>query len=500
MELLAPGNHSIFDLLARSAATNPDAPFLIFEDDDGSDHRRTYAEMRDRALAASATFRARGIGAGDRIHIHLNNCPEFLDCLFGAAAVGAVAVPTNPQLTSEELGFVLEHAHPKLSVTVPEFAGTVTAARSEGDVATAEELSKRSPGAAARVDPLSPAAILYTSGTTSRPKGVVVTHTNYLHAGAVVAGHLRVRPDDRWLVVLPLFHANAQYYSTMSALVAGGSIALMSRFSASRWGAQAARHRATLASLFAAPIRMLLAHPRAIEEEGTSLRAVIFSQHVTEQQLAEFEARFGTPLLQLYGMTETIAPPTLNPLFGERRNMSIGLPTTGSRLRVVDEGGQRARVGELLVHGVPGVSLMAGYLDDAKATAAAVRDGWLRTGDTVRVDADGYLYFVDRSKDLIKRAGENVSAGEIEAVANGHPEVFEAAAVRVPDEVRDEAIKLFVMRTRGSELSSETLLDYCSERLAPFKVPELVEFVDRLPRTSVGKIRKEMLRRPEVDN
>jgi carnitine-CoA ligase len=361
MGLLAPGNHSIFDLLALSAATNPDAPFLIFEDDDGSDHRRTYAEMRDRALAASATFRARGIGAGDRIHIHLNNCPEFLDCLFGAAAVGAVAVPTNPQLTSEELGFVLEHAHPKLSVTAPEFAGTVTAARSEGDVATAEELSKRSPGAAARVDPLSPAAILYTSGTTSRPKGVVVTHMNYSHAGAVVAGHLRVRPDDRWLVVLPLFHANAQYYSTMSALVSGGSIALMSRFSASRWGAQAARHRATLASLFAAPIRMLLAHPRTIEDEGNSLRAV-------------FEARFGAPLLQLYGMTETIAPPTLNPLFGERRNMSIGLPTTGSRLQVVDEGGQHARVGELLVHGVPGVSLMAGYLDDAEATAAAVRD------------------------------------------------------------------------------------------------------------------------------
>jgi crotonobetaine/carnitine-CoA ligase len=192
-------------------------------------------------------------------------------------------------------------------------------------------------------------------------------------------------------------------------------------------------------------------------------------------------------------MTETIAPPLLNPLDGERRNMGVGLPTLGARLRVTEDG-------ELLVGGEPGVTLMAGYLDDREATAAAIRDGWLHTGDNFRTDSDGYFYFVDRTKDMIKRAGENVSASEVEAVANAHPNVFESAAIGVPDPVRDEAIKLFVVRTEGTKLSKESLLAYCEERLAKFKVPGSIEFVDRLPRTSVGKIQKELLRRRERAN
>jgi carnitine-CoA ligase len=495
MDLIPTGHESLFGVLARMAAARPESPFLVFEGDDGTEQRRTYAEMRDHALAAAASLHERRIGPGDRVHLHLDNCPEFLDCLFGAAALGALVVPTNPRLTPDELGFIVDHARCKLSVTTPE-RGDAVAAIQRDEVMMAGNLGKRAP-VAPRVDPRDPAAILYTSGTTSRPKGVLVTHTNYLHVGNVVAGHLRIRRDDRWLVVLPLFHANAQYYSTMSALVSGASIALMSRFSASRWGSQAARHRATLASLFAAPIRMLLAHPEAPEEIDNPLRAVIFSQNVTEEQLDRFEARFRAPLLQLYGMTETIAPPTLNPLYGERRNLSIGLPTLGSRLRIVDAEGRRSTQGELLVCGVPGVSLMAGYVDDPVATAAVIKAGWLHTGDTVRVDADGYLYFVDRTKDMIKRAGENVAASEVEAVANRHPDVFESAAVGVPDEMRDEAIKLFVVRSRGSELTHDSLIAYCGERLADFKVPESVEFVESLPRTPVGKIRKDVLRQRE---
>lgn len=172
--------------------------------------------------------------------------------------------------------------------------------------------------------------------------------------------------------------------------------------------------------------------------------------------------------------------------------MSIGLPTAGSRLRIVD--------GELHVHGEPGVTLMAGYLDDPGGTSAVFQDGWLHTGDNVRVDDDGYYYFVDRAKDMIKRAGENVAASEVEAVANGHPGVYESAAIGVPDPMRDEAIRLFVVARDGMQPAEDELIAWCAKRLAKFKVPSSIEFVDRLPRTPVGKIQKERLRQRGGDH
>lgn len=245
---------------------------------------------------------------------------------------------------------------------------------------------------------------------------------------------------------------------------------------------------------------MILAQPESSEDVDSSLRAVIFSQNVTEMELKEFERRFAVPLLQLYGMTETIAPPTLNPLYGDRRNMSIGLPTLASRVRVVDEEGRdvtAGSVGELLVYGDPGLTIMAGYLDDPDATAATIVDGWLHTGDNVVWGHDGYLFFIDRSKDMIKRAGENVAAGEVESVLNEHPDVFDSAVIGVPDPMRDEAIKAFIVRRKGASTAEGALIDWCAQRLARFKVPSLIEFVDELPRTSVGKIQKEVLRERE---
>jgi carnitine-CoA ligase len=500
MGVLDSARESIFAVLNRLAEEKPNSPFLVFEDVDGSVEERTYGQMLQAARCAAGALQSLGVERGDRLHVHLRNCPAFYDALLGSAALGATIVPTNPLLTPNELAFVVKHAACRISVTTPDLRNALSHVEGLRKILDPQDLQGSPPSSLPEVGPRAVAAVLYTSGTTSRPKGVLVTHANYLHAGEVVAGHLRVRPDDRWLVVLPLFHANAQYYSTMSALVSGASIALMSRFSASRWSHQAARHGATLASLFAAPIRILLAQANDEPEPPNALRAVIFSQSVTEDQLQQFETRFNTRLLQLYGMTETIAPPVLNPLYGRRLNMSIGLPTLGSRLRIVDEHGGSVDKGELLVHGETGVTLMAGYLDDPEATAAVIRSGWLHTGDTVRRDSDGYLYFVDRKKDMIKRAGENVAAGEVEAVVNAHPEVFESAVIGVPDDVRDEAIKVFVVRQEGAELEDVALIAFCKERLASFKVPSVVEFVESLPRTAAGKIRKDVLRREETAN
>ena len=498
--MLPLGTHTVGTLLVEWAADTPDAPFLVHEDEAGTITTYSYAATLDLAHRGAAVLESLHVGRGDRFGMVIGNRPEFFACWFGAALIGAVMVPMNPQSTVHELAFMLEHSKCTAVISDADRADDVRSATAAPVVSLGADFDSRviTPSTVVPValDPRTPLAVLYTSGTTSRPKGVVVTHANYLVAGEAIAAHVRMGPTDRWLVVLPLFHANAQYYSTMSALVSGASIAVMHRFSASGWGAQAKRHAATLGSLFAAPIRMILAQPFDPAEAPDSLRVTWFAQNLTTDQLDEFERRFGCPLVQWYGMTETIAPPVANPLHRRRDDMTIGRPT-GTAVRVVDANGDDVgigEVGELLVGGVPGVTLMAGYLDDPAATDAAMHDGWLHTGDMVRVEPTGALAFFDREKDMIKRSGENVAAAEVERVVNEHPAVFESAAIGVPDDIRDEAIKMFVVLHDGVTATEADIVEFCRERMVRFKVPSHVEFVDRLPRTSVGKIRKHVLR------
>lgn len=463
----------------------------------------TWGEMAARAERTAGALHRLGVNPGDRFNVHLTNCPEFYDLWLGAAMLGAAIVPSNPLSTAGELRYLLSHARCRLSVTQPDLLGTVSeAAGGTMAVLSVDQDWVRPSDHRPAVPEPAPAdvlGVLYTSGTTSRPKGVLITHAAYLHVGDVIAEHLRLRPDDRNLIVLPLFHGNAQYYSSMSALVTGASIALSPRFTASRWAEQARAMDATVASLFAAPMRMILAQEPTEHDAAHRLRVALFAQNLSSAQLAEFERRFGVPLLQLYGMTETVVPPTINPIYGDRRGMSIGRPVSVARLRIVDSRDldvAPGQPGELLVHGEPGRTMMAGYLDDPAATASALRDGWLHTGDTVRADDDGYLYFVDRRTDLIKRAGENVASTEVERVLNEHPAVFESAVVGIPDAMRDEAIHAVVVLREGTTASPQELIAHCRASLAKFKVPDSVEITSSLPRTSVGKIQKHLLRPP----
>ncbi|MBV9819741.1 MAG: AMP-binding protein [Solirubrobacterales bacterium] len=489
-------------LLERHVAAGADRPFLHFEDVDTSQRLEiSYGEALHRAGRVAAVLADHGIGAGDRFHVHLTNRPEFYDCWFAAALLGAVIVPTNPLLTIDELRFVVEHAGCGLSISEPDLLQTAEDAQGGTILVAGDSLAEQFGSA----DPLEAGdhgaetllAVLYTSGTTSQPKGVLVSHAAYVYCGEAVAQHIRLTPDDRQLIVLPLFHGNAQYYSTMSALVTGASIALASRFSASRWSAQARDLGATVASLFAAPIRMILAAEPGDADREHALRLVLFAQNVSDAQLDEFEERFGVPLAQLYGMTETVAPPTINPIYGERRNATIGPPTLSARVRVIDEDGNDVEPGEpgqLLVGGEPGVTLMNGYLDNPEATEKSLRDGWLYTGDQVRLLEGGYLEFVDRDKDLIKRAGENVSTVEVERVIDEHPAVQESAVLGLPDEMYDHVVGAFVVLREGAECDADELIGFCAERLAKFKVPARVEFMSELPRTPVGKIQKHEIR------
>jgi crotonobetaine/carnitine-CoA ligase len=502
--MLITGTRTLKSALEDKARRFPDQTFLIFEDAAGATARWTWREFDADVNRAAHLLLANGLGRGDKFNLHLGNCPEFLIFWMAAAKTATVMVPTNPVSTAGEIEYILGHSEARLAITEPQYAGPVHAAAGACPALHAV-LEVRPPAPLwgglpstppdASVASLDEISMQYTSGTTSRPKGVLLTHANYIYGGEAMSKAMRVGPADRHLIVLPLFHAGAQLHAFLPMLLAGGSVALMERFSATRFVEQATRHEATLAALFAAPIRMLLAQPRSPADGGTRLRAVSYAQNVTPQQFEEWHERFRAPLMQIWGMTETMSLPLMQPLDLPRKPLSMGMPVLGYECRVVDESGKQVppgTVGELIVSGVPGVSLMKGYFKNEKATAETLRDGWLHSGDQAYMDEDGCFYFVDRKKDMIKRAGENVSASEVEEALKQHPAVFDAAVVAIPDPVRDQAIKAYVIMHDGAAATADDLIAWCRERLSGFKVPEVVEFRDVFPRTSVGKIQKHL--------
>ncbi len=502
--MLITATRTLKGALEDKARRFPDETFLVFEDAAGAIARWTWREFDADVNRAAHLLLARGLRHGDKFNLHLGNGPEFLLFWMAAAKTGTVMVPTNPVSTAGEMEYILGHSEARLAITEPQYAAPVYAAAGRcpalGGVLEARPLAPLLGGlpstppdtAVASLDEIS---MQYTSGTTSRPKGVLLTHANYLYGGEALSKAMRVGPADRHLIVLPLFHAGAQLHAFLPMLLAGGSIALVERFSATRFVEQAIRHEATLAALFAAPIRMLLAQPRAPRDGQTRLRAVSYAQNVTLKQFEEWHERFRAPLMQIWGMTETMSLPLLQPLDLPRKPLSMGMPVLGYECKVVDESGKEAppgTVGELVVRGIPGVSLMKGYFKNDQATAETLRGGWLHSGDQAYMDEDGYFFFVDRKKDMIKRAGENVSASEVEETLKQHPAVFDAAVVAIPDPIRDQAIKAYVIVKGGASATADELIAWCRARLSGFKVPEVVVFREEFPRTSVGKIQKHL--------
>jgi crotonobetaine/carnitine-CoA ligase len=492
------GTRTLGTALADKARRFPDRAFVLSEDADG--HATPWLTWRDfdRLVNRAAHFLLRrGLKPREKFNLHLGNGVEILVFWLAAARTGTVMVPTNPVSTPDEMAYVLAHSEARCALTEPRYA---TACRGVDviEVRPLEPLLAGMPDTPpdVRVCSSDEISMQYTSGTTSKPKGVVLTHANYIYGGEVMAKAMRAGPDDRHLIVLPLFHAGAQLHAFIPMLLAGGSIAVMERFSATRFVEQATRHQATLAALFAAPIRMLLAQPPSEAEGRTRLRAVSYAQNVTREQFDDWHARFKAPLMQIWGMTETMSLPLMQPLDLPRKPLSMGMPVLGYTCKIVDEAGREVppgTVGELIVRGEPGVSLMKEYWKNPEATAATLRDGWLYSGDNAWMDEDGAFFFVDRKKDMIKRAGENVSASEVEETLKTHPAVFDAAVVGVPDPIRDQTIVAYVILKDGVACREAELVAWCAERLSKFKVPERLELRDAFPRTSVGKIQKHLL-------
>ncbi len=480
----------------RAVGARGDAPFLTFEASDGAVTNWTYAEFDRIVRRLARRLVDDGAGPGAAVHLALTNSPTFVAAWLASTAVGAWIVPSDPMSTAPELGEHMTRTEPSVGICAAQRSDVYRAAcdgvRDAPRIIEVDEDDAELSWLPA--DPLgdleSPgvhdrAAVMFTSGTTGRPKGVEITQANYAFAGAAMAAAAKLTSDDRQLVVLPMFHANAQYYSFASAIWVGASVALVSAFSASGFLPQAARHQATCASLFAGPMRMILARGKPVD--GLALRHCWFAQNLAADQYATLRDWFGCAPRQLYGMTETIpAVLTDSPL--DPRPDTMGYVTDGCAVRLVD--------GEIRVGGEPGITLFAGYLDDPGTTAASFVDGWFCTGDRAHQDGEGRYVFDGRRSDVLKVSGENVSVVEVEQVLGEHPDVLEAAVVGRPDPIRDEVPVAFVVPHSGIDRDDlpDVLAQWCAERLGKAKRPHAITIVDELPRTSVGKIRKFLLK------
>lgn len=479
----------------------PDRPFLVWESSTGQVTQWSYAAFDGLVDRVAGALHTAGVGPQAGVHLALTNSPAFVAIWLAAVRLGSYVIPCDPNGAAPEVAHQLQRTRPAVGVASLRRLDAYRQAASplkiemfsldEDDVAL-EMFDGSAPAQLEDPAPLDTAAIMFTSGTTSTPKGVVITQGNYAFAGDTMSAAADLGPDDRQLVVLPLFHANAQYYSFASAIVAGASVALMSGFSASRFTAQAARHGATHASLFAAPMRMILARG-AFSRDDLRLRHVWYAQNVTGEQYRALSVLLGCRPRQLYGMTETM-PAVLNASAKDAdAHGSMGRPTPGCAVTLRDVDGDG--VGELLVGGRPGLELFREYLDDPATTAQSfTEDGWFRTGDLARCEGGRY-YFAGRRNDVLKVAGENVSLPEVEAVLAEHPSVFETAVVGRKDAIRDEVPVAYVVTQEDvSRPTVDELAQWCAARLSPLKRPRDFIFVDELPRTSVGKIRKFLLR------
>ena len=503
-------------LVEMRAQTRRDHPFLVWAPFSGADQTWTYGQFHDRVGRIASGLGKRGVKPGDRILIHLDNCPEALLAWYACAWIGAVAVTTNARAVADELAYYAEHSGAVAGITQPQFAELVAksckglrwlavTADDNGDApARPTEAAQHfdaldgEPPPRLAPNPLAPCSVQYTSGTTSRPKGVLWTHANALWGARINAVHEDLRADDVHLVHLPLFHTNAQAYSVLATLWAGGTAVIQPRFSASRFWATSLKHRCTWTSVVPFCVKALM--PLEVpQQHNYRLWGSAFNEPPTD-------AHFGVKTMGWWGMTETITHGIVGSPHLPNRSMSIGRPAPEYEIAVVDDDSVPKRdarqvepggSGFLLIRGIRGLSLFQEYSGNPKATADSFdEDGWFRTGDRINVLDDGSLQFGDRSKDMLKVGGENVAASEIERVVLQVPGVFECAVVARKHPMLDEVPVLFVRPAEGAPADlADRVLAACAEQLASFKRPHELRMVSDFPRSTLEKIAKAQLRR-----
>lgn len=478
-------------LLRQQAERHGDRPFLTWAPFEGAPQRWTYLEFAEAVDRVAGGLAARGVAPGQRVMTFLSNCPQLLLAWFACARLGAVCVLASDKASGPDLAWCAELTGASAAIST---AGGAALLRQHCPglrwIATVEEgLPSGAPPPARPADPAALCCILFTSGTTSRAKGVAWTHANAVWAARLGALQQALRTEDVYQVCLPLFHVVGLAWSVLPALWAGAEVVLQPRFSASRYWDAALAHGCTVASHVQFTSGVLARQPVPAGHR--------FRQWGNSVWRPELAAHFGIPLLGWWGMTEVVSQGIVGDPAAPPQPGAIGLPSLGYQLKVVDEAGEPVRpgeVGDLLIQGQPGLSIFAGYYNDAAATAAAFdAEGWFRTGDRVVVVPDGAIRFVERAKDVIKVGGENVSAGEVERVVKQLPAVEECGVVGRPDPTWGERVVAFV--TLRAPCAEEAIRAHCQAALPRYAVPDAVVVLAEMPRVSLGKVAKGELRR-----
>lgn len=532
------GNETLRDLWQSVVERKGRRHFLTFQNRVGDVFEYTYAAFDEDVNRIANVFLDLGIEKGDHVALHLHSSPEFLMCLFGLAKIGAVAVPINEQYLADEAEYILENSDAICVVVEPLFYETyqellarghyfpkgVVVARAgtespksnidfssiytplgtveEGQQGIYDFWMMRCEQSAILRDSCElasddPVQIIYTSGTTSRPKGVVLTHANMVFSGLYGDWEVSLRGSDRVLTSMPACHSNFQLAALMPVITAGASLIIVEKYSATRFMKQIRHYKATVIQCVAMMLRTLLLQPVDPEEKNHCVREVLYFIPITDAEKEEFEQRFNMRIMNTYGSTESIGWAITDPPVGARNWPSVGRAGLGYKARICDMEDNElppGEVGEIQIKGERGRSVMLEYYNNPEATENTFSaDGWLKTGDQGYQDDNGWFYFVDRKVNMVKRSGENISTTELEEILEQHPAITESAVIGVPDPIRDQAIKAFVRFAPGESMTLAEVEQYCKDHMASFKVPTFYEVVEDFPRTCSMKIEKKLL-------
>ncbi|MDK2887703.1 MAG: long-chain acyl-CoA synthetase [Thermoanaerobacter sp.] len=495
--------------LAEAGQLFPDQEALVFHG-----QRISYATLNQWVNRFASSLKKLGLTPGERVLIALENCPEFVVSFYAVLSLQCVAVPIDPLYTIHEITYIVRDASPALVICNAENISTFT--RLTGNLAIprgfvvvnpgqpyphtrsfADLLSSSPAGDLPRpVDRDEVAEILYTSGNTGKPKGVMLTHGNIYSNAVTFARICGFGPGVRTLLVAPVYHSAAQTCVLLASLVAGATVVIHERWPGARTVLQTIQDEKI--TFFFGPPTMyvfLLEEQSGSFDLGSWKIAFCGGAHLPVQVFYSFEKKFGFQITEGYGLTETSPVVTCNPVFGTKKPGSAGLPIPGVEVKIVDYEGRAlpaGQVGEIVVRGP---NVMKGYLNQEEETQKAIRNGWLYTGDLGYMDEDGYVFIVGRKKNVIIRGGLNIDPREVEEVLYQHPQIFDAVVVGIPDPVMGEEVAAMILPREQQKPDPEEIKSFCAQRLAPYKVPRKILFMEGLPKTTSGKLLKKEVRK-----
>jgi long-chain acyl-CoA synthetase len=489
--------------LTRTAAEHPDA--IACKLDDAAFN---YQLLDNASARVAAMLASKGVGAGDRVGIMLPNVPYFPAVYYGVLRAGAVVVPMNVLLKAREVGYYLQDSGAKLLFAWHDFMDA--AAKGAKDASDVEVVPVK-PGEieglifehepderVADVAADDTAVILYTSGTTGKPKGAELTHDNLRRNISTAVMLFSLGEGDMIFAGLPLFHSFGQTCTMNAAVCSGAAITLLPRFDPAKALQILERDGCTVFEGVPTMYGALLNHPDRDSVDVSKLRVCASGgASMPVEVMRGFEEAFGCKILEGYGLSETSPIASFNHPDRERKPGSIGTPIDGTEMKVVDDDRNEVGLGEIGEILIKGHNVMKGYWKSPEATAESIKDGWFATGDMAKVDDDGYFYIVDRKKDLIIRGGYNVYPRDIEEVLYEHPAVCEAAVIGIPHDDLGEEVGAAVALKDGESVDEETLKAFVKEQVAAYKYPRKIWFVDELPKGPTGKILKREISIPE---